>query len=429
METALQKSGGMSRSKYATIVFLVICLAYLFVTFHRVCPNIIAVDLSNELKMDAVTLGLMSSIFFFTFGLMQLPSGIMADSLGPRKTVPGFFALAGIASILFGLTDSVSVMLICRAVMGVGVSVIFVCGVKLLSNWFPPDKFASMNGLYLGMGGIGLILGSGPLAYLCKACGWRMSMVVTGVVTVVIAVLLFLFIFDKPEDKGYEPYQRTEPTKKGEAVRVMKENVLRIVSSAQFWFIAVWFCCHFSIHMSFGGVWGGPFLMDVHGLTRVEAGNILNMMGIGMLIGGPINGYLSDSVFHGRRPVMLLNSALMFATFCILSFWGDKLPVWGLYLWFFCIAVFGMGALCAGFASMKDIFGAGATGASSGLLNAFPSFAVAIIQPLTGAILEYIGRGEHGFTAHAFSIAAVLYIGLAAIGFIAAFIAKEPMKK
>ena len=100
------------------IIFAVICLAYLFVTFHRVTPNIIAVDLSKDLGMDAVAIGSMSSIFFFVFGLMQLPSGLLADTLGPRKTTPGFFAVAGLACVYFGMTSSAGALMFSRALMG-----------------------------------------------------------------------------------------------------------------------------------------------------------------------------------------------------------------------------------------------------------------------------------------------------------------------
>lgn len=417
-----------SRSRFAVIIFTVICLAYLFVTFHRVTPNIIAVDLAKDLSMDAVAIGSMSSIFFFVFGLMQLPSGLLADTLGPRKTTPGFFAVAGLACVYFGMTSSVGALMLSRALMGFGVSVIFVCGVKLLSQWFPPDRFAAMNGLYLGMGGIGLILGSGPLAMLCAALGWRQAMIVTGIVTLAIAALLFVFIFDKPQDKGFAPYQELPPRTRS-ALDVMKSNLKVICFSWHFWIIAVWFCCHFSIHMAFGGVWGGPFLMDVHGMSRVEAGNVINMMGIGMLAGGPLNGWLSDKVFKARKPVMVINSAGMIACFALLAWLGKDFAVWGCYVWFFAIAAFGMGALSIGFASMRDLYGAATTGTASGLLNAFPSFAVSALQPFTGAVLEAAGRAENGsFTAQGFTQASYIYLILGIIALVAALIVREPMR-
>ncbi len=418
-----------SRSRFAIVIFTVICLAYLFVTFHRVTPNIIAVDLAKDLGMNAVAIGSMSSVFFLVFGLMQLPSGLLADTLGPRKTTPVFFAVAGLACVYFGVTSSVGALMLSRALMGFGVSVIFVCGVKLLSQWFPPDRFAAMNGLFLGMGGVGLILGSGPLAMLCAALGWRQAMIVTGIVTLAIAVLLFIFVFDKPQDKGYAPFQNQLPVRSGSAYQLMKSNLKRICFSVQFWVIAVWFCCHFSIHMAFGGVWGGPFLMDVHGMSRVEAGNVINMMGVGMLAGGPLNGWFSDKLFKARKPVMIFNSAAMIVCFTLLAWFGSDFPTWGCYLWFFAIAAFGMGALSIGFASMRDLYGSATTGTASGLLNAFPSFAVSALQPITGAVLEAAGRNSNGgFSAEGFTLASYIYLALGVIALVAALIVREPMR-
>ena len=181
--------------------------------------------------------------------------------------------------------------------------------------------------------------------------------------------------------------------------------------------------------MAFGGVWGGPFLMDVHGMSRVEAGNVINMMGIGMLAGGPLNGWLSDKVFKARKPVMVINSAGMIACFALLAWLGKDFAVWGCYVWFFAIAAFGMGALSIGFASMRDLYGAATTGTASGLLNAFPSFAVSALQPFTGAVLEAAGRAENGsFTAQGFTQASYIYLILGIIALVAALIVREPMR-
>lgn len=419
------------RLNYALFLFILLCLAYLFVTFHRVSPAVIAVDIMRDTGIGGTVMGIMSSVFFLTFGFMQLPSGILADNLGPRRTLPLFLTIAGIGAICFGTSSSVSALMVSRALMGFGVSVVFVCGVKLMTNWFPPNLFARMSGMYLGMGGVGLILGSGPMAYLCTAVGWRTSLIISGIITIVIAAALLKWVRNRPEDKGFAPYFdagiRSAPQ---DSMAAMKNSVSIIFRNREFWLIAIWFFCHFTLHNSFGGLWGGTYLMDVHNMSKVETGSILNMMGLGMLAGGPFAGWLSDSFFKARRPVMLAYAVGMCATYLVLARYGQQFPVWGLYVWFFCLAAVGMGSLSVGFASMRDLFGAAATGTASGFLNTLPSIGVVLFQPATGWILESFGKNPHGgFLPNSYSLVCYLYAGTAVIGFIAAWMAKEPMRQ
>ncbi len=419
------------RTKLALYIFFLLCIAYLFVPFHRVSPAIMAVDIMADMGIGAPAMGALASIFFFTYGAMQLPSGLLADSLGPRRTLPAFFGLAGLGAILFGISDSVTGLMIGRAFMGFGVSVVFICGIKLLSRWFPPEAFARMSGIYLGMGGVGLILGSGPMAALCSALGWRNGLILSGGVSLLVAAALWLWVRDTPEEAGCEPLVKGGTTgKNGMNAAELWMSVREICSNRNFWFIATWFFCQFGIHMSFGGLWGGPFLMDIHQMTKGQAGGVLNMMGVGMLAGGPLAGWLSDSVFKARKPVMLLNALGTVVLFVILAAYGDVLPDWSMYLWFFCLAAFGMGSLSAGFASIRDIFGDKATGTGSGLLNTLPSFGVSLFQPLTGWILESYGQTPGGgFTMEGYSMSCLLYMGVACVGVCGALLAREPMQR
>ncbi len=415
-------------ARHGLRIFLLLCLAYLFVPFHRVSPAVMAVDIMREMGIGAPAMGALASVFFFTFGCMQLPSGLLADSLGPRRTLPLFFFLAGAGALLFGLSPAMTGLIAGRALMGFGVSVVFICGIKLISRWFAPQAFARMSGVYLGMGGLGLILGSGPMAHLIALVGWRTSLILSAGLTFAISAALWFFVRDTPEELGLaSPFGALQPAPSRSTPAELLVSVRLICKSRDFWLIALWFFCQFSIHMSFGGLWGGPYLMDVHGLTRTEAGGVMNMMGLGMLAGGPFTGWLSDSVFRARRPVMILNALALAGLFALLCLAGGGWPRFALYAWFFALAACGMGSLSVGFASVRDLFGDKATGTGGGLLNTFPSFGVALFQPLTGYILESQGRGPSGFAPEAYALAGLFYAGVALAGLAGALLAREPM--
>jgi sugar phosphate permease len=429
------------RTLQGLLIFLLLCLAYLFVPFHRVSPAVMALDIMRDLNLGAPAMGVLASVFFFTYGAMQLPSGLLADSLGPRRTLPLFFGLASLGAVVFGLADSFGALAASRALTGLGMSVVFICGIKLIGNWFAPQAFARLSGVYLGMGGVGLILGSGPMAVLCSMLGWRNGLMLSGGAGLVVALGLWIWVRDTPQTNADAPGEtrKTAPDSAaglaerdgnggGTGYRELFATVRAICANGHFWLLATWFFCQFSIHMSFGGLWGGPFLIDVHGLTRGQAGGVLNMMGIGMLAGGPLAGWLSESVFHARKPVMLLNALGLVLLFAVLAQWGAELPLWALYLWFLCLAACGMGSLSVGFASVRDMFGDAATGTGGGLLNTLPSFGVALFQPLTGWILEHHRAAGGGFTMEGYSMSCLFYMAVALVGVLAALLLREPMR-
>ena len=423
--------GKMGVCARALFIFGVICLAYLFVAFHRVSPAVMATDIMSDTGVTPLEMGALASVFFVTFGVMQLFSGLLADSLGPRKTLPSLLLLAGIGVVIFSQSHSMTALIVGRALMGFGISVTFVCGLKILVLWFPTAYFARLNGIFLGVGGLGLILGSGPLAMLCELTGWRMSMVLCGVCTLVIALLIWLVVRDSPEEAGYPPVNPDIPASKADAVspmqalRGMVPMIGQILSSVNFWFIAIWFCAQFAIHMAFGGLWAGTYLVDVHGLSKTAAGNVLLMMGIGMLVGAPFNGWLSDVVFKARKPIMLISSTATIVLFVYMAFFGHMFSYVFLYLWFFLLAAFGMGSLSAGFAAMRDLFGPSCASTASGFLNTLPSFAVAFFQMIAGLILESFPKGATGFSPEAYSNASFVYLAAACVSLVAAFMVKE----
>lgn len=428
-------SGKMNVRSKALLIFGVICIAYLFVAFHRVSPAIMATDIMGDTGVSPMAMGALASTFFITFGLMQLPGGVLADSWGPRRTLPLFLLLAGTGAILFSQSSTIIPLGVGRALMGFGVSVTFVCGLKILTSWFPTAYFARLNGFFLGMGGLGLILGSGPLALLCDLTGWRVSMLLCGICTLAIAALIWTVVRDSPEEAGYPPVNPDTSVDKARAVpalqsiRAMFPVIGQIFSSANFWFISVWFCAQFAMHMAFGGLWAGAYLMEVHGLSKTAAGNVLFMMGIGMLAGAPFNGWLSDVVFTAKRkPIMLISSVVTIFLFIYLAFFAHKFSHRFLYLWFFLLAAFGMGSLSAGFAAMRDLFGPSCTSTASGFLNTSPSFIVALLQMLSGFILESFPKSAAGFPPEAYAKAALIYLVTACISLGAALMVREARK-
>lgn len=196
-----------------------------------------------------------------------------------------------------------------------------------------------------------------------------------------------------------------------------------ILRNRQFLFIAGWFCCQFSLHNAFGGLWGGQYLRAVHHLDTVTTGNVLNMLGMGTLLGALANAWLCDRVFRTPRTMMPIAAAMYVLLFAVLIFRGAGFSIHVLCVWFFLLAFFGMGSLSAGFACMPGIFGSALLGTASGLLNTLPSLLVLILQPLTGLILARCGDAGGSFGPQDYAVALSLYLGLSVVSLLCALAA------
>ena len=152
--------------RYSYLICLVIFLSYLWVYFHRVCPAVIALDMQAAFGVGGALLGTLGSAYFYPYGLMQLPVGLLVDSWGPRRTVSSFLLIAAIGSALMGLSENISWAIVGRILVGIGVSTLFVSNFKLLTEWFPPRQMAIMGGIFMAVGGIGVLIASTPLALL-----------------------------------------------------------------------------------------------------------------------------------------------------------------------------------------------------------------------------------------------------------------------
>ncbi|MCP4578769.1 MAG: MFS transporter, partial [Deltaproteobacteria bacterium] len=132
--------------RYRWLIFWVLAIAYLFVYFHRLSLSVVANDIVKDFNTSAGVMGLLGSIYFYCYAAMQLPAGLLSDSIGPRKTVTVFLLVASAGSILFGLAPDIYTAFGGRVLVGFGVSMVFIPTMKILSQWFRAKEFASMAG-------------------------------------------------------------------------------------------------------------------------------------------------------------------------------------------------------------------------------------------------------------------------------------------
>jgi sugar phosphate permease len=398
----VREQGGRKAQYYRYVICGTIFLSYILVYFHRLCPAVIALDMQEAFMASGTLLGVLGSAYYYPYAVMQLPVGMLADSWGPRKTVASFLLLACIGSIIMGMSPNISAAVFGRILVGFGVSTIFVCNFKLLAEWFTPRQFAIMGGIFMAAGGIGVLCASAPLAWISNLIGWRMTLESVGAITLVMAALVYILVRDKPEELGVPALYPPDGEISSKRIS-LREGVRQVVTSPRFWPLAIYTFTAIGTFFSLAGLWAGPYLMQVYGLSKPEAGAVLSMSAFSLIAGSPLLSYLSNVV--GRRPIFIGCSCLLILVFGFFSLFPQNLPLSMLYLLFFSFSLAGgaTGQITATVA--KELFPSKIAGTSVGALNLFPFFGGAIFQVIMGAMISG-GRG----TAAGYSVAGYRYM-------------------
>jgi sugar phosphate permease len=385
--------------RFRWLIFIVLAGAYLLVYFHRLSMSVVADDLARDFQTTASVIGLLGSLYFYSYAAMQIPAGLLADSWGPRKTVSLFLLIATVGSIIFGLSPNISVAFIGRAMVGLGVSMVFIPTMKILSQWFRAREFAFMTGILNAVGGCGVLVATWVLALAGELIGWRLSFEFIGFITFLIVILAWIIVRDRPEEKGWPSLAEIDGLK--EASPQVEEiplwrGVRRVVTEKYFWPVAVWFFFDCGLFFGFGGLWAGPYLQHVYGLTKNEAGAVLSMIAWGMIFGSPILGLLSDRIFMSRKKIIRAATFVLAIDMAVLLILPDGLPRPVLYLVFLVLSVCASSIVVISFTTTKELFPVEIAGTSTGMVNIFPFLGGAVFMPLLGRILDGYPKSVDG---------------------------------
>ena len=269
-----------------------------------------------------------------------------------------------------------------------------------------------------------------PLALMTGWVGWRASFEVIGMATLVMALLVWAFVRNRPEEMGWPSLAEIDHIGPGTSMSPLIipvwEGALRVVTDRHFWPVAMWFFFIAGVFFGFGGLWAGPYFMHVYGMSRAEAGNVLTMTAVGLIVGSPLASILSERVYHSRKKLLMLASALLVGMLLLLnaSPAGFSRPT--LYAFMFLFAICGAASVVIGLTTAKELFPVEIAGTSMGAANLFPFLGGAIFQPMLGWILDAYGKNSAGaYPVEAYKAVLIALLAASVISLGSAFLIKE----
>lgn len=286
---AASRGADIPLPRLMAVVFLPFAVGYFFSYLYRTVNAVIGPDLALEVGLTAGQLGMLSSAYFITFALAQIPVGVFLDSHGPRRVETVLLVVAALGAFLFAIGESLWGLVLGRALIGAGVAACLMGSFKAMSEWFPMERLPLMNGLIVAFGGLGAMVATAPTEAVVAEIGWRFGFMALAMGTAIVAVAIWFVVPERARAGSSEPL----------AARI--GGLRGIFASRAFWRVAPLAAFSQGSFLAIQTLWAGPWLRDVAGLDSKAVSFVLLAGAAGFVIGNIGTGLAAERL--GRRGV------------------------------------------------------------------------------------------------------------------------------
>ena len=302
-------------------LFLPFAAGYFLSYLYRTANAVIGPVIAGELALPDNALGLLTSTYFLAFGAAQLPLGMLLDRFGPRRVEAGLLAIAALGAAVFASADGVTGLTLGRALIGLGVSACLMASFKAFTQWFPPERQASLTGWIMASGGMGALAAAKPLEIALGFTGWREIVIGLAVITLIVALALWYFVPDKTMEGA------------GAGFSEQLAGVRTIFVSRHFWRYAPMGFCFTGGFMAIQGLWASRWMNVMENLDAAAVAARLTWMGSAMLAGFLFMGFFATTLVHRGISLEKLFRWAMFAAFLAFSVICLQPELAGDWLW------------------------------------------------------------------------------------------------
>lgn len=392
MDITIDSSSKSSAEGYAWLIWGAAALFYLYEYVLRVSPGVMTNELMRDFGATSTVLGIFTSAYYLSYVPLQVPCGLIVDWLGARRVVTISAIMCTIGSFMFADSDSLFVATTARFIMGAGSACAYLSCLKLGSEWFQPQRFAVIAGITMMMGTFGGIFGGKPFAMLVNATGWRMAMIIAGVVGIAVIAAAWLIIRDHPKGGVHKKTMHAPLT----ASRLW-EGLKVIMSNPQTWLIGIYAALMYTILSAFAELWGTPYLMVSYEINNETASYGSMLVFIGMAMGCLVSPILANQ-WRSHRRVMSIGALGALITF-LPAIYLNNLPLHIVFILLF-FAGFFCGWQILNFAAAKEINPPEFSGTTMGFMNALTMISAPIFQSLLGRLIHLFDEGEIGLEGY-----------------------------
>lgn len=366
-------------SRFRWVVFASVLFTYLLMSSQRTAPGLIIDQVMLDFNVTATTIGLLTSIQFFVYTGLQIPMGILTDRYGPNFFLIIGATLTGLGTILYSFGTNEFFLFFSRILTGTGDATIWVNMVLILSQWFNAKEFTRLIGIAAMTGSLGFLLATVPFSLLIDFLGWRAAFFLAGLFLCLCGILLYFVLLKKPKQPVFIKNE------------IQREKTLvllrRIFSNRQAWAL---FFCHFGIvgtYVGFISSWGVPYGMNVYGMTRSDASQLMMIGLIGALIGAPLASWISSQLETIKWPYVVVHIILL-STWSVFLLFNGNPPSFLLTILFFIIGL-AYGANALTFAAVRQSFPIVESGIVSGFANTGGFLSAVLLPSIFGKVLDY----------------------------------------
>jgi len=307
---------------------VLLCLAYVLSQFFRSFLAVLTGVLWADLGVTPDDLALASGLWFLSFSLMQIPVGAGLDKLGPRGLAAGLFFVGGAGGALaFGLATTAWHLQGAMVLIGVGCSPVLMAAYYIFARVYSAQVFASLAAIMIGVGTLGNLAGSVPLAWVIDVLGWRGALIGLAFVSALVSCGILLFV-KNPERVPSQP--------QGGFIELLRLRAL--------WLILPLMLVHYAPVTGLRGLWIGPYLRDTFQASQDQIATASMIMSVAMIAGtfayGPMDRWLGTRkwVVVGGTTMSLIailvlwhaghhSYAIAVTALAVIGFFGMAYPV------------------------------------------------------------------------------------------------------
>lgn len=387
----------------AWLIFGLCCLFYFYQYILQVSPDALSGYLQHDFAITEHILGRLSAAFFFAYTLVQIPAGMLLDRFGSQRLLTIASLLCTVGALMFAVAPHIYFVTLARLMMGFGSAFAYIGALNLVTQWFATQRFTFLAGILLTIGMMGGMIGETPLVRVIAVFGWRPTMLSLGLAGAVISLLIFLLVRNGP---------------KRQTVKVHSDSPLsalkRVVKKPQLWLVSIFTSIITIPWVVLCSLYGIPFLTTTYGVSETMAGRLISLILLGVGIGSPVWGRISDHSLRRLPPLIVAAIATPLLLLAIIYYPFSHLI--GLALLLFAFGFFASANLSA-FSIACEINKPSHVATALGFINGFDTLGATIALPLLGLFLDlgWSGSLNHGLRLYSAADYRLVFTGLAVL--------------